>query len=70
MTEPQRKTILEQHIQRWENTKYDAEINGRVGKITENEQLQKQAEEQLAACLKALDELYAMLKELEDESAD
>ena len=65
------KQRLQMHKETWLAAKYDAELNGRVGKALDDKRLTEAAAEQLKRALKALDALNVeeeRLSELESKA--
>jgi hypothetical protein len=65
-TAAEQQAIVENQIRLWTNTLYEAKVQARVARVIENPQLEKAAEQQATAAIRALDELAAMLDELRE----
>lgn len=59
------RMLIENKIQQWINSRYDAELDARVAAALDNKEMLKQAERRMKNALKAVDLLKEMLEEIE-----
>lgn len=59
------RALIENKIQQWINSRYDAELDARVAAALDNKEMLKQAEQRMKNALKAVDLLKEMLEEIE-----
>ena len=61
-----KKQMLEQKLQLWKNTIYDAEVDARVAQAIGDDQLLETAKRRLGQAIKATDVVGKILAELEE----
>lgn len=63
--EQTKKLLVEQQMALWRNTQYDASVRLRVAKAIKDTHQEQQATQQIEQCIRALDELEKVLREIE-----